>query len=185
MRYISVAVMALMLFLSGCASTSQGVSSDYRLDAQGDKGLAVLAVRLDNRCGARMSTFELQYRKSGTGEYAGFFLLNNMLLRNDYKDPAGFFYIRELPTGEYVFTGISDAASAWSDGILQTPIKFVVAAGKSQYLGEVTVTFECKNPGQITTGIAIKDERKRDGELFDARMTNLSSKDFIYSIMHK
>lgn len=186
MRYISITMMALVLILSGCASTSQGVSSDYRLAKQGDKGLVVLAVRLDNRCGARGSTFQLEYRNSGTEEYSGgFFLLNNMLIRDDFKDPAGFFYVRELPAGQYQFTGISDAASFWSNSFLKQPIKFDVAAGKAQYLGEAAVTFECKNPKSLTHTIAINDERKRDGELFDARMVNLSSKDLTYSIMHK
>jgi len=163
-----------------------GVSSDYRLDTQSDKGLVVLAVRLDNRCGgSRMSTFQLEYRKSGTGEYAGFFLLNNMLIRNDFKDPAGFFYVRELPAGQYQFTGISDAASRWLDSILKQPIKFDVAGGKTHYLGEASVTFECKKPRVLTHTIAINDERKRDGELFDARMKNITSKVLISSIMHR
>lgn len=186
MRFISAVVTAFVFFLSGCASTSQGVSSDYRLDTQGDKGAVVLAVRLDDRCGTRMSTFKLDYRKTGTGEYVGgYFLLNNMLIRNDFKDPAGFFYVRELPAGQYKFTSISDGASLWSHSILQPTIKFDVAAGKAQYLGEVAVTFECKNPGAITPTITINDERKRDGELFDARMKNITSKVLIYSIMHR
>lgn len=184
MRHIIYIMIALMPFLSGC-STSMGVAGDYRLNAQGNKGLAVLSVRLDDQCGTGMDTFSLTYSNSETRDGPRFFILKDMFLKNDFENPPGFFFVSELPAGKYAVTRVMAMSPGWSGGAIQPPMTFRVEAGKAQYLGEVDVTFDCKSHDGLVPTIVIKDERQRDAGLFAARMTNLSAKDLEYSIMHR
>lgn len=185
MRYIIYLTIALMPFLSGCSTTNMGVAGDYRLNAQGDKGLAVLSVRLDDQCGTGINTFQIDYSRPGTSDYPRFFLLKDMFVKNDFENPPGFFYVQELPAGQYAFTEISEVSPGMRQGAIQPPMTFRVDAGKAQYLGEMNVTFTCKDRDPFLATVMIKDERQRDAGLFAARMTKLSAKDLEYSIMHR
>ncbi len=181
-----VRVLLLLLLVSGCASTTQGVDSGHRLNAASGNGLIAIAARMTDHCGKILNSYSLEFRQVQDGNYIGSFQLHNMLIKSDYENPDGYFYTRELPGGEYMIIGIADNAGGRFGGFIKPAVKFNVAPGKAQYLGEVTLDLpECKGDELPDPEISIKDEFDRDARLFDARMKNLSSKDLTVSIMKR
>lgn len=184
MRYIKILLLALIV--SGCASTTQGVDSDHHLNAGGGNGLIVIATRMSDHCGKVLNSYSLDFRQYRGGDYIGSFQLHNIFLKSDFENPDGYFYVRELPAGEYMIIGISDNAAVRFGGFIKPTLKFSVVPGKAQYLGEVTLNISaCKGDDLPDPEITIKNEFERDAKLFDARMENLSSEDLTVTIMQQ
>lgn len=185
----------VMVTMTGCASTGQGVREDFALQPGSDTGLVVLSTRLIDDCaqvlapGERMAAINLNYLGTN-GKGAGFFILKNFLMSNDFKNPDGYFYIRDLPAGSYKLYGFERAGVSFdrSHGDFDKPLTFQVKAGAVRYLGEVTVHIgKCEDKMKIAQRAVfeVSDQRQRDAALFDARMKRLNSKSFEYAILGK
>ena len=175
-----------LLVSAGCASTTQGVKEDFAFEPGGQTGLVVLSTRITDACSSGMVPVNLNYARDTNDEH-GILLLKNFLIKNDFHDPDGFFYIRALPAGRYSFYKIEMPGTILHGGHIAEPLRFEVKAGVTHYLGEVTVNVpRCTEKGVLPEPtVTVRDERDRDRKLFDARMKSLSSKDFQYAILGK
>lgn len=183
MRHLCV--LAALVVLSGCASTSQGVKKDFAFQPGSETGLVVLSTRINDNCGKVMNPVNINYSQVN-GKTHGLFLLKNFLIKPDFEDPKGYFYIRALPAGQYALDMVDMPGTVLASAILSPPLRFDVKPGVVRYLGELTVSLEaCDGKKEVPQPkLAITDQHERDGKLFDARMTSLSSKSFERAILH-
>jgi hypothetical protein len=174
MRSIILAVLAVSL----AACTTARVSEEYSFENGTNEALAVFSTRLNDGCGGSMNSVSLNYEGiTGNGREAGAFLLTNPLIEHDFTDPPGYFHIRKFHAGEYRFTRLAKTSMAGSfRGRNDLNIMFRVAPGKLYYLGELIVDM----PDCSRFNLRISDQRQRDGALFDKRMKNLNSSQFVY-----
>lgn len=108
------------------------------------------------------------------------FMLENSFMSNDFENPPGYFQMIKLPAGKYTFTTLNKTGVMEGNLSLQRfNMSFTVIPGKVHYLGEIHGDI----PDCNTVKISIKDERKRDGKLFDKKMKRLGSSDFDHQIL--
>ncbi len=60
----------------------------------------MLSTRINDGCGKVMNPVNLNSSQEN-GKTHGLFLLKNFLIKPDFEKPNGYFYIRELPAGNY------------------------------------------------------------------------------------
>ena len=185
----SFVVVFFLVMLSGCAATSPSVNEEYVFTPTTHKGLVVVSTRLVDECTPslrmidRHAELNLVFRGPAPGNRVGYFIMRNPLAAADFTNPEGYFYIHELAAGHYDFTYFNRFVEKNYNGSIRKPMGFDVKAGKVQYLGEVTLHIDkCKSLEEKQTGsLTVRDQRRRDGKLFDERMKKLSSRSFIYS----
>lgn len=88
------ATLALTAFLlvSGCATTTHGVSSDYTFTEDGTTGLVAYSTRLDDHCGAAMRLAALRVEGATAHRHVRRELIvANPLVKQDFEDPPGYF----------------------------------------------------------------------------------------------
>lgn len=175
-----ITLFAALSLLSGCAGGLK-VSDDYTFGAKGNEGIIVASTRTDDKCRGFSNSSSIGFQgDASTGNKAAGFFLENSFMKNDFNNPPGYFQMIKLPAGTYTFnrlykTGVMEGSLPLD----QFKISFTVKPGKVHYLGEIHGDI----PDCNTVVMTVKDQRKRDGMLFDKKMKRLKSSDFDYQIL--
>lgn len=167
-----------VIMLAGCGSKpARQVDSAY---VPTTSALVVYSTRVDDKCGAAMSSLRLNYRYTSptqTEPGHGFIFLQNALLSSDFEGRDGFYKIEEWPAGDYVFTDPTFAnmkmGKASFNGRYDVRVK--IEAGKAYYLGE----FKADIPSCHVLKLGTYDEYERDRKIFDSKMKNVKSSTLI------
>lgn len=160
--------------LAGCGTQpARQVDSAY---VPTTSALVVYSARVDDKCGAALSTLRLNYRYTNPTQPEpghGFIFLQNALLSSDFEGRDGFYKIEEWPAGDYIFTDptLSNMKMGMATSKGRYDVKVKIEVGKAYYLGEFKA--DIVSCGVLKLGI--NDEYARDSIIFDNKMKNVKS----------
>ncbi|QKT03300.1 hypothetical protein HUS23_05515 [Ectothiorhodospiraceae bacterium 2226] len=169
----AVAAAGLLLcatgLVTGCSTTAHSVSADYRFQAGGTKGLAVYSTRLEDHCGAGITTTMLSVEGiAAQRRVRDQFIVSNAFIKRDFEDPPGYFFVQELAAGDYRVSQL-EVYSSRGGGTAQLDRHFTLAPGAVHYLGEFYVT----RPDCSRYRFEVNDEWARDQALLFERVGSL------------
>ena len=114
---------------SGCSSTSQGVSADYKFEPNDSHGIIVVSTRWvssTKRPGFAPHINRIPARN--LDEKMGTVLnVHNAFIEADFQNPPGYFYVMKFDAGTYEI----------SSNEVKKNIRFEVTPGKVTYIGEL------------------------------------------------
>ena len=124
-----LAALAGLGTITGCSSTSQGVSQDFEFTPDDGHGLMVVSTRWISP--TKRPGFAPHVRRNparNLGEKMGLPLnVHNAFIEPDFTDPPGYLYVMKFKPGTYEI--ISNE--------LKKNLRFEVEAGKAVYIGEL------------------------------------------------
>ncbi|WNZ58469.1 hypothetical protein QT397_14355 [Microbulbifer sp. MKSA007] len=176
-----IGVITLLLFLASCGSLPFNIPSNYVLNPQSGKGVAVFSVT--ENCPSNMS---IKYRKLGGRSEEAIAINQESALRPaplQWEFPCGRVIMRELSAGDYEFSSF----------ILVDPIpgvtyikprrlpekKFTIESGRITYAGHLKFTF---SDSFATFSLEIENQWERDSEYLHLHAPKVDSSLTIFQV---
>ncbi|KPJ91386.1 MAG: hypothetical protein AMS18_08800 [Gemmatimonas sp. SG8_17] len=173
-RVALLAALAGLGTITGCSSTSQGVSADFEFTPDDSHGLMVVSTRWISP--TKRPGFGPHVRRNparNLDEKMGTVLnVHNAFIEPDFTNPPGYFYVMKFKPGTYEI--ISNE--------LKENLRFEVEAGKAVYIGELEfrqvlgcLDFNAKGcvPDVYSHVVyTVRDEWERDEPLLRKRLTH-------------
>jgi hypothetical protein len=171
----ALAAALVCIALAGCVGGAQMVKPDYRFNEGERKGLGVLSVEVNDRCGKNTPVVHYRAAESATDT------LREIELDKDSKGkvsgfPQGWFFIQEEDAGDFVFTHVSYGKEVRT-AISRSPVTF--SNGRVAYLGALQVSI----PDCERISVTVADRSDRDFPLFETYMKNFKSKYVIKQVI--
>lgn len=178
-----ISIFIFISILSSCAVGSR-ISGNYKFDENSSNGLIAVSSRLNEKCDSITLFNSDIYNVKSPGNGTPLIVKNNFL-SPDFDNPTGYFFVLELPKGEYAIADVfvmgelekTELQPEGSFGIAHSAeklnIRFQVKPNVVSYIGEIEFTTN-NNCSKFSTRISNK--WSRDTRLFKSRVTNIDPK---------
>lgn len=176
-------ILTALIAISGCSTTSQGVDRDYSFTENPNSGLYSFSTRWNLEC-EHSAMLPPLAQAHITGVEDNMFLLDNLLISSDFKNPPGYFYIKGGKPGDYNVKWVGLRLDGEDYTLyFEKPLQFKVVKGEVRYLGELTINVS--NCGTKMVGdmalpsadmkVTIKDMWPRDSKYLSERLDGADS----------
>lgn len=165
-----VVAILMALTLSGCAMPVYRMGGSYQFDADKNEGVVVASIRVQQKaCPGNLGRVWVEgLNTRRLGEWS--WIAVGPFTKNDFENPPGSVHILRMPADQWRFAKFMYGHFEWNN----LDLLFTVKPGVVTYLGEINIDMVSCSRFTMT----VKDERVRDGALFDAHMKHMSSRDF-------